>query len=258
MGLVTTLCRPALLTAAVALWLPFSLPAQSLGRSYASGMEAYERGQWELAIQEFEGILKTGTQSQAIYYNLGNAYFRSSDISGAVWAYERALRLDPGDKDARHNLSLARLRVKDRIAEPEVPTIINLYRSLRGGQSPHQWALSISLLLVLAGALSASGKLLGWRRSGALANVLLLAVSLLALVAADSIQASRQTRDGIIYAGPGDPVTAFSAPSARATALFELHAGAKVAITGEGNDWLQIELLDGRSGWIVLGQLRPL
>ncbi|MCH8327274.1 MAG: SH3 domain-containing protein [Candidatus Marinimicrobia bacterium] len=251
-------CRPWLPAVAALLWLPVAAPAQSLDRSYTSGMEAYGRGQWELAIQEFEGILKTGTQSQAIYYNLGNAYFRSTDIAGAVWAYESALRLDPGDKDARHNLSLARLRVKDRIVEPEVPAIINLYRSLRGGQSAYQWSLSISLLLLLAGAFWAGGKLLGWRRAGALANVLLLAVALLALVAADSIQASRMAQDGIIYGDPGDPVTAFSAPSQRATALFELHAGAKVAVTGEGNDWLQIELLDGRSGWIASSQLRPL
>lgn len=243
------------MTLAVMLWLPAALSAQSLDRSYSTGMEAYDRGQWELAIQEFEAILKTGTQSEAIYYNLGNAYYRAENIAGAVWAYERALQLDPGDGDARHNLALARLRVKDRIPEPEYPAIVTLYRSFRGGLTPRQWALRISWLLVIAAGLSASAKLMDWRSSRALANVLLLVVALLALVAADSIQTSRQTRDGIIYIGPA---TAYSAPSERSTALFQLHAGAKVAITGEGSGWLQIELLDGRSGWIDRDQLRPL
>ena len=243
------------ITVTLLLWLPVSLYAQSLDRSYSTGMVAYDRGQWELAIQEFEAILKTGTQSEAIYYNLGNAYYRAEDIAGAVWAYERALQLDPGDGDARHNLALARLRVKDRIPEPDYPAIITLYRSFRGGLTPRQWALRISWLLVVAAGLSSSARLMNWRSSRALANVLLLVVALLALVAVDSIQTSRRTNDGIIYIGPA---TAYSAPSERSTALFQLHAGAKVAITGEGGDWLQIELLDGRSGWIGHDQLRPL
>ena len=59
----------------------------------------------------------------------------------------------------------------------------------------------------------------------------------------------------IVYA---EPVVAYSAPSERSTALFELHAGIKVAITGTGGKWREIALLDGKSGWVPEETLRPL
>ena len=235
--------------------LPVMLPAQALERTYRQGLEAYERGQWELSIQEFEAILKTGYGSHALYYNLGNAYYRTGDVAGAVWAYELALNLDPGDADSRHNLALAGLRVVDRIAEPELPFYVGFYRELRGSLTPRQWVQRISWLLLGSGLLFAAGHLIEWRNSRSLAGLGMGLALLASLLAADSIYTAGRTQEGIIYS---DPAVAYSAPSLRSTALFELHAGAKVAITGAGNRWLQVELLDGKSGWIPEDQLRPL
>ena len=74
---------------------------------YNRGMTAFENGQWELTIQEFEAILQSGVHSEVMYYNLGNAYYRADKIAGAVWSYERALQLNPNDDDSRYNLALA-------------------------------------------------------------------------------------------------------------------------------------------------------
>ena len=235
--------------------LPRTVTAQALERTYRQGLEAYERGQWELSIQEFEAILKTGYRSHALYYNLGNAYYRAKDVAGAVWAYELALKLRPRDADSRYNLALGGLRVIDRLAEPELPFYVGFYRSLRGSLTPRQWVQRISWLLLASAFLFATGQQLEWRRSRGLAGLGMGLALLLSLLAADSIYTASTTREGIIYS---DPSVAYSAPSVRSTALFELHAGAKVAITGAGNRWLQVELLDGKSGWIPEEQLRPL
>ena len=52
---------------------------------YENGMDAYRKGQYDLAIQEFESIISNNLNSPELYYNLGNAFYRSGNIAGAVW-----------------------------------------------------------------------------------------------------------------------------------------------------------------------------
>jgi len=45
--------------------------------------------------------------AQRSFYNLGNTYFQRGEFQQAVEAYKEALRLNPDDRDAKHNLELA-------------------------------------------------------------------------------------------------------------------------------------------------------
>ncbi len=222
---------------------------------YQRGMDAYANEQWSLAIQEFESILWSGYEAELLHYNLGNAYYRAGHVAGAVWAYEKALILNPNDTDARYNLALANLRVKDRIELPEIPFYIRLYRGIRESFTPGEWMRWVSIVLFLMGLLYVLSRFfqrpwLGWLVVPGTA-----AAAILFLIALDSITTTSRTREGVIY---GEQVTVTSAPSQRATQLFELHEGLKVAIVEQSDDWYQIELLDGKSGWLSADQLRAL
>ncbi|MBR4734626.1 MAG: BatD family protein, partial [Bacteroidales bacterium] len=112
----------ALLVAAL-LMLPLGAQAaQSYPDSlWHAGVEAYSNGAFEEALQDFEGVRATGLMSKELYYNLGNAHFKSGEIAPAILCYERALRLDPSDADIRYNLDYARALTQDRIDEvPEI------------------------------------------------------------------------------------------------------------------------------------------
>ncbi|MFB0516044.1 MAG: tetratricopeptide repeat protein [Candidatus Neomarinimicrobiota bacterium] len=227
----------------------------SVAEVYQRGMEAYANEQWALAIQEFESILQSGYEAERLYYNLGNAYYRAGQVAGAVWAYERALILNPNDADARYNLALANLRVKDRIELPEIPFYIRFYRGLRENFTPGEWMRWVSIVLFSLGLFYAASRFL--RRSWLGWPVVpgtVLAV-LLFLVALDSLHTANQTREGIVY---NEVAMVYSAPSQRSTKLFELHEGLKVTILEHGDDWYQIELLDGQSGWLPIDRVRPL
>ena len=67
------------------------------------------------AIELYEGILKSNGESAAVYYNLGNTYYKAGKIAPAILNYERCLLLDPGDSDARFNLQMARQKTIDKI-----------------------------------------------------------------------------------------------------------------------------------------------
>ena len=61
-----------------------------------------------------------------VYYNLGNSFFREGDFGRAVDAYIEVLKLDPSDKDAKHNLELALDRLRQQASsggppQPDTP-----------------------------------------------------------------------------------------------------------------------------------------
>ena len=58
---------------------------------------------------------------------------------------------------------------------------------------------------------------------------------------------------GIIYA---TKVEAHSEPNSFSTRLFEVHEGLRVSINHTADEWVEIELLDGKTGWIENNQIR--
>lgn len=78
---------------------------------------AYEHENYKAAIQFYEQAASTDGVSSDLYYNLGNAYYRTGNLAQSILAYERALRLDPSNKDARTNLEFVNLRITDKKGE---------------------------------------------------------------------------------------------------------------------------------------------
>ena len=49
-----------------------------------------------------------------------------------------------------------------------------------------------------------------------------------------------------------------SAPSENGTELFSIHAGVKMKITDQIGDWINIEIQNGKSGWILLSNVKKI
>ncbi len=75
---------------------------------FAAGNKFYEEKDFISAIRVYNSIISQGVESAPLYFNLGNAYFKSGDLGHAVLYYLKAKRLDPGNEDIRHNLEFAK------------------------------------------------------------------------------------------------------------------------------------------------------
>ena len=73
-----------------------------------SANAAYAKNSFTEAIKLYTSILKSN-QSAAIYYNLGNAYYKSNNMAFAILNYERAKKINPNDEDINFNLKLVKL-----------------------------------------------------------------------------------------------------------------------------------------------------
>ena len=220
---------------------------------YGNGMDAYRKGQYDLAIQEFESILSKNFDSQELYYNLGNAFYRVGNTAGAIWAFESCLKLSPTHSDAKYNLKLANLKVIDRMDLPEPPIYLQWYLSIKEHFTPSAW-VNITLfiffifsIMMVASRMTSSLLLHNIRGS----ILVVFFVSLFLTI--HTIWTDNSLNLGIIYS---TKVDVRSEPNPFSTRLFEVHEGLRVSINQTINEWVDIELMDGKTGWIENVQIR--
>src|SRR5438093_5183966 len=99
--------RVVFLTASLAAFLAMSLFAQS-DAEFMRANQAYAQGHFKEAIDGYEALVRSGRWSANVFYDLGNAYFRTSDFGRAILNYERALALEQHHPEATANLQIAR------------------------------------------------------------------------------------------------------------------------------------------------------
>ena len=250
---------PAATLLAILLMLPLGMQAaESYPDSlWKAGVEAYTAGDWNQAVSAWSDVAETGLRSKELYFNLGNAYFKAGETARAILNYERALRLDPSDADIRYNLEFARNQTQDRI--DEVPELIlkTWARKVNYLLPSNAWAGLSLFFLALALALTLLfllGPTAGARRAGFFTGIAALLLALAAWGFARSQKAAAERHDAAIVMRPVTSVT--SSPSSEAAkSLFILHEGTKVKVLDEVSGFSDIELADGRRGWIPSGDI---
>ena len=207
----------------------------------SSPEQAWVDGDPAAAADGWADLIDDGARSGDLHYDLGNALYRQGDLGGAILSWNRAQVLSPRDGDIQANLEYARKQTQDRIDVPaETPALF-----WRTSLSPAEQGWAATLLLALVGLLGVAWRVRPGTPVGipaALAGVpgLLLLLSTLASLA------DLGTR-GVVLA-----TSEVTSTAAGGVTLFELHTGAEVALGDRIEDRIQVELPDGRKGWMEL------
>jgi len=243
---------------AIALLLAFVMPFSSKAADsypdslWTSGVSAYEAGLWQSSASAFEAIIASGIESAEVYYNAGNAYFKAGEYPKAILNYERALKVDPSYKDARFNLEFVSSLIQDKIDEVPEFFLRSWMRNLSYIMSSNAWAVLSLVLLALTLAMALLfilGSTAGRRRTGFFTGIVLLLLFILSLSMSLWQKNDFEKADAAIVMVPVTSVK--SSPSAEsAKDLFVLHEGTKVRILDEVGSWRNIQLSDGREGWM--------
>lgn len=213
---------------------------------------SYAEGRWADAVADYEMISSLGMESAALYCNTGDAYFKEGNLPKAVLYYERALRIDPSYADAAYNLQLMNERIQDRIDVVPEFFLKKWMRDVCYLMSSDAWALlflvffgaTLALLLMFLLAPSVGG-----RRTGFFTGIVTLLIAVAALGFSVWQKKDYFSTDEAVVMKPVTSVK--SSPSAEATKdLFILHEGTKVKVKDTVGSWNNIELADGRQGWL--------
>lgn len=234
----------------------YLIPLTSHAVTKAEADSAYVHEHYQQAIAGYESLLKGGVSAD-LYYNLGNAYYRTDNITKAILNYERALLLSPGDADTRFNLQMARSKTIDKITPESEMFFVTWYHSLVNLMSVDAWArtalIALAIAIILALAYLFSGRI--WlRKVGFFGAFFLLVVFVLSNLFAFQQKQKLTHRTGAIIMT--NAATVKSTPSKNGTDLFILHEGTRVTITdGSMSGWKEIRVADGKQGWIDARQL---
>lgn len=226
---------------------------------FEKASSAYNEGQYEEAANLYHEILEQDLHSAALYFNLGNCYYKLNRVAPSIYYYEKALLLDPDDQEIKTNLAFARNMTLDAIEELPETDLNKAYASLTGVLNFDQWArLAVLLVLVFVIALSLFFVFRYPRpkRISFVVGMVALGLTIVAVVFA-YVQYENfvEEQPAIIFA---EETSVRTEPNDRSEQAFLLHEGTKVNVLEELNDWNRIELVNGQSGWILSENLRPL
>lgn len=192
--------------------------------------------------------------SPEYYLAEGNAAYERGEIGPAVLAYERGLRLRPGDADLKNNLRFVRREAG--IAIPELPGFFLERWWRRAGAA--LGATTGFVLAQLCWWAAVALALYWWVRRGGMAEarrfaLLPAAVGLLLLAAVSfalgrSRNAELARTDEAVLTAPHAELRV--APGPTATREADLSGGLTLRLTDERGDYVKVQLVDGRQGWL--------
>lgn len=212
---------------------------------------AYTKEDYSKAIELYEGILASNGESAAVYYNLGNAYYKAGKIAPAILSYERCLLLDPGDSDARFNLQMARQKTVDKIEPVGDFFLVKWFHAIENVGAADSWAkVGIVCFLLFIGCLILFffSRWLRLKKAGFYLGIVFLLMVIFANIFASHQKDEMVNRTHAIVFAP--TVTVKSSPDASGTDLFVLHEGANVTVKSTLGEWSEIVLEDGNVGWM--------
>ena len=218
---------------------------------------AYVKGDYKAAIEIYESLAANNGESADVYYNLGNAYYKSENIAKAVLNYERALLLNPADEDIQFNLELARSKTVDKVAPEYKFFLMEWLEGIINLLSISAWsvlAVVSFVVMLLTLLLFLFGKSVSTKKTGFIIALFSLFITIFANLSALHRYHYLTERNDAVIMEPS--VTAKSTPSNSGTELFVIHEGRKVKISDDSmREWTEIELEDGNKGWIPSSSL---
>lgn len=211
----------------------------------------YSAEEYTEAIVVYQNIINNNHESAELYYNLGNAYYKTGQATQAIINYERAQLLAPGDEDIKFNLELANQHIVDAIDPLPQVFFIRWWHRLANQLTADGWAkLSIFtfiISLIMAGIFFFS-RATNIKRLSFWVGIFIVVISIFSFNFAARQKSQLTSHRFAIITQPS--VTVKSSPAESGTDLFLIHEGLKVEIKDSLDSWREIRLADGNQGWL--------
>jgi tetratricopeptide (TPR) repeat protein len=217
--------------------------AEDSSAAFDAANRLYAEGKFAEAAVAYGKILEAGRASSSLYFNLGNAFFKSGQIGRAIAAYRQAEQISPRDPDLRANLQFACNQVqgptfrKGRWERWLSTLSLNEWTWLCAGSV---W-LMFTLLTVRQLRPAFARTLKNWTfAAGALAALLIVCLVL--------TYAGSATNTIAIVTVPEAAVR--NSPFEESPNAFTARDGAELRVLDSKGEWLQVTDGTRRVGWV--------
>lgn len=208
----------------------------------------YESGAYNEAKDSYLSIIDSEKESTELHYNLGDTYYKLGDLSRAILHFEKALKIDSENEDARFNLSLMNTKIIDKIEEKgnsksyeKIITLLNQDTFALIGFIGFLLTLLLTLLFFKSNDTHKRRIYLNIGFIGILVFLLGTTGAFL------NNQFTANNKQAIIMS---PSLTVRSAPTEDSSELFVIHEGLKVRVLEIQDELAKIKLSDGNIGWV--------
>lgn len=227
----------------------------------AQADSAYTRDDYAKAIELYTEAITDEGSSTLLYYNLGNAYYRAGNLGKAIVCYERALRLDPTNDDAKANLEFVNTKITDQAGDNGT-FISNTFDKIIDYCHSNGWAwiAVISFLLFLGAiALYIFTSVIAVRKTGFFGAIILLVISIVSNIFAYKAAVKANSHNHAIIIEPATILsTSPRVPKDRSEEAMLLHEGTKVEILDSvsttidsiATKWYDVKVDNSHRAWI--------
>lgn len=238
-------------------------PSVSATEAMLTANQLYDSGQYMQAGQAYQQLVDQGYADSALFYNLGNAYFKQGDYGRAILNYRRAERLAPRDPDVEANLALARAQSVDQLEEfaSEDGFFSNLAHLTQGWLSLNElamitlglWVGCAFLVIAFGGSKRGSGLREGLGYALVVSS-LALTVGLVGLVSRLHLENTRP--EAVVVA---QEVDVTSGPGSQYVTEFTLHSGTEISLVETRGSWARLALSGSDlQGWVPASAVEAL
>lgn len=211
--------------------------------------EEYSNGNYNKSIEYYNKLLSGNYYSLSLYYNLGNAYYKTNDLGKAILYYEKALKFSPNDSDIKHNIFLTKRKIDSEIIELPDFFLKRWWVNFTNIFGLGMWtfiSLFLALLLVLVFGLF-------WFRNYNFKGNFPILISFILLLFIISIFSSFRLKH-VIYNNDFNILiksdSLFTAPDNRSELMYNLSPGEKLQLLDSLDRWYKIKLVNKETGWI--------
>lgn len=239
------LCAFALLLGAI---LALQASAETSTGAFDAANKLYEHGEFAQAATAYEKMVQSGQASAALYFNLGNAFFKAGQMGRAIAAYRQAEQLSPRDPDLRANLQFAR----NQIQGPTLST--TWWQRWMAKLSLTEWTwLTVAVIWLLFLVLTPGQWRPTWKRESrpyvfALGAALVLLSACFGWALHEALyspEAIVVVREAVIRQGPLD----------EAQPAFTARDGSELKVLDKKDEWFQVTADSRRVGWVRRDQV---
>ena len=203
----------------------------------------YAQGHFKEAIDGYQTVVRAGQYSANLFYDLGNAYFRSGDFGRAILNYERALALDRHHPESAANLGI----VRDDARALEMQQ--NWLERGLAFASLNQYAVAAAIAFWVL-MFCVVGLFFARRRSGGMVAMSILSLTLFAVAVFAIYEIDNGSRGRALAIVTSKDVTARLATADNANSVLALPLGSEIKILSVRGDWLYAALPNNLRGWI--------
>lgn len=112
----------------------------NIDTTFSEANKAYLVKDFENALLKYQTVLDSNLVSENLYYNIANSYFQTDDLGKSILFYEKALKLNPNNKDAINNLAFVRKQLENNVEQLPDVFFVSWWKNFINTFSSNTWS----------------------------------------------------------------------------------------------------------------------